>query len=139
MFGREQRVDDGAGVVAFEPTVGGDGAAAGAVAAGVHHDDAVAGGQQKFRLADDADAVVCLAVEEEDPVPVWIFGADFPAVEQHSIRRADVEILAGRPTEGEGSIGFADEVGRKFAADRMEERRAGEPSGHSRQERREEQ
>src|SRR5216683_4204901 len=130
MFRREQRIDDGAGVVAFEPAVSGDGAAAGSVGTSVHYDDAVACAQQKFRLADDADAVVGLAVEEEDPVPVWIFGADFPAVEQHSIRRADVEILAGRPTEGEGSIGFADEVGRKFAADGMQEGGAGEPSGY---------
>jgi hypothetical protein len=54
----EKGVDDGAGVVAFEPAVGGDGAAAGAVGAGVHHDNAVAGAQQEFGLTDESDAVV---------------------------------------------------------------------------------
>ena len=46
-------------------------------------------------MADDADAVVRDAMEEEDPASVGILRADFPAAEKRSIRRANVEILAG--------------------------------------------
>ena len=142
MFGvsvRFESVDDGASVIAFEPAVGGDGTAAGAVGAGVHHDNAVSGAQQEFRLTDDSHAVVRDAVEEEDPIPIGIFRADFPATEKHSIRSANLEILAACPSDGERGICFADEVRSQLAANGMEERRAGEPTGHSRQERWEEQ
>ncbi len=81
-LGSAQRVEDGLGVVAFEPAVGGELAFAGAVGAGVHHDDAVAGAEEKFGLGDDADAVVGDAVEEEDPVAVGMIGADDPAAER---------------------------------------------------------
>ncbi len=138
-FGADQFVDDGAGVVALEPAVGGDRADAGAVSAGVHHDDAVAGAQQEFRLTNDSDAVVRYTVEEEDPIPIGIFRTDFPTLEKRSVRCAHVEILAGCPRDGEGGVGFTDEIGRELAADGMEKCRAGEPSGHGRQERREEQ
>jgi hypothetical protein len=139
MLRQEQRVDDGAGVVALEPAIGGDGAAAGAVRSGVHHDDAVTGSQQKLRLTHDSDAVVGDAVEEEDPTAVGIFRTDFPAAEKRSIRGANVEILAGCPGDGEGGVGFANEAGSQLATNGMEEGRAGEPTRHGRQERREEQ
>jgi hypothetical protein len=45
------------------------------VGTGVHHNDAVAGAEEEFGLADDADAVVGDAVEEEYPVAV---GTNFP-------------------------------------------------------------
>ena len=90
----EVKEEDGAGVSAFEPAVSGDRAAAGAVRSGVHHDDAVAGAQQKLRLADDSDAVVADAVKKQNPAPVGIFGPDFPASKKRSVRRMHVEILA---------------------------------------------
>jgi hypothetical protein len=135
----EKRVDDGACVVAFEPAVSGDGAAAGAVGAGVHHHDAVAGAKQEFGLADDSDAVVGDAMKNENPTPVRVFRADFPAAKYRSIGSLHLEILAGRAGDGKRSVSFADEIGREFAADGMEECRTSEPSGDSRQERGEEQ
>ncbi len=137
MFRRKQGVDDGAGVVAFEPTVGGDGAAAGAVGAGVHHDDTVAGAQQKFGLTDDSNAVVSDAVEDKNPVAVGILRPDFPAAEKRSIRSLDVEVLTGCAGGGEARVGFADEIRRELAADGMKERGSSDPSGYSSQERRE--
>jgi hypothetical protein len=138
-LGEDQRVDDGAGVVAFEPAVGGDGAAAGAVGAGIHHDEAVAGAEQELRVADDADAVVGDAVEEEDPIAVGILRADFPATENCSIGSTNVEILAGGTGDRQGNVGFVDEVGSQLAADGMKECGAGEPSGYRREQRRQEQ
>ena len=138
-FGSEEGVDDGARVIAFEPAVGGDRAAASAVGAGVHHDDAVAGAQQKFRLTDDSDAIVGDAVEDEDPVAVGILGADFPSTKRRSIRGFHVEVFAGCAGGGEGGVGFADKIGRQLAADGMKEGRSSEPSGNGGQERREEQ
>src|SRR5882762_66727 len=84
-------------------------------------------------------AVVSDSVVEQDPVAIGIFRADLPTSEKGSILRGHVEILAACPGDGEGSVGFADEFRSQLAANGMEERRAGEPSGHSRQERREEQ
>ena len=81
----EKSVDDGAGVVALEPAVGGDGAIAGTMGAGVHHDDAVTGAKQKFGMADHADAVVGDAMEEKDPVAVGMIGPDDPAAEEDAI------------------------------------------------------
>src|SRR5258708_4984759 len=130
MFRRKQGVDDGAGVVAFEPAVGGDGAAAGAVGAGVHHDDAVAGAQQEFRLTDDSNAVVGDAVKEEDPTAIGIFRADFPSAEKRSIRSLHVKVLAGCAGGGEGGVSFADEIGRQLAANGVEESGGGDPSGN---------
>src|SRR5713226_3807258 len=129
----EKRVDDGAGVIALEPAIGGDGAPACAVGASVHHDHAVTGAQQKFRLTNDTHAVVGNAVEEEDPVAIGVFRADFPAAEKRSIRRTYVKILASRPSDGEGNVGFADQIRREFAANGMEESRPGKPPGNSRQ------
>src|SRR6266436_2457904 len=139
MLRREQSIDDGAGVVAFEPAIGGDGSAAGTVGAGVHHDHAVAGAQEEFRLADYAHAVVRDAMEDEDPAPIGIFRADFPAAEQGSVRGAHIEILAGRAGGGKGGVGFAKEIGSQLATKWMKEGRSGKPSSDSREERREEQ
>src|SRR5713101_9409343 len=132
MLRREQSIDDGAGVVAFEPAVGGNGAAAGTVGAGVHHDYAVAGPQQEFRLADYAHAVVRDSMEGEDPAPIGIFRAHFPAAEKGSVRGAHIEILARPAGDGEGGVGFANEVGSQLAANRMKEGRSGEPSSNGR-------
>src|SRR5437016_3983632 len=90
-------------------------------------------------MASDSYAVVSDPVEEQDPVAIGIFRADLPTSEKRSILCGHVEILAACPGDGEGSVGFADEVRSQLAANGMEERRAGQPSGHSRQERREEQ
>jgi len=78
-------------------------------------------------------------MEKEYPVPVGIFRAEFSAAEERSVRCPNVEILASCPSHGEGRVGFANEVWSQLAAEGMEERRGREPSGHSRQERREEQ
>jgi hypothetical protein len=50
-----------------------------------------------------------------------------------------VEILARRSGDGEGGVGFANEVWSQLAANGVEERWAGEPSAYGGQERREEQ
>ena len=132
VFARFERVDDGAGVVALEPAISRHGTAAGAVGAGVHHDHAVAGSQQEFRLAQDSDAVVGDTVEEEDPIPIGNFRADFPAQEKRSIGSPNLEIFAGCPNDEEGGLGLANQVGGELAANGMEKRRAGKPSAYSR-------
>ena len=109
------------------------------MAARVHHHHAVAGTKQEFGLADDADAVVGHAVEEQYPGAVWIQGSDLPAAEQDAIRGAHVEFLAVGMREGERGVGFADEVGRQFAADGMKVRRRDQPARHRREERWQEQ
>jgi len=101
---------------------------AGAVGTGVHHHHAIACAEEKFGLGDDADAVVGDAVEEEDPVAVGEVGADFPAVEHDAVGGADVEVCAVAAGVGEGGVGFADEVGSKFAADGVEEARSDQPA-----------
>jgi len=136
---REQRVHDGAGVVAFEPAVGGDRAFAGAVGAGVHHDDAIAGAQEKFGLPDDADAVVGHAMEEQHPGTVGLGRSDLPAAEENAVGGPNVEFLALRAGDGEGSVRFADEIGREFSADGCEEAGRDQPAPDRRQKRREEQ
>jgi hypothetical protein len=132
-------VDDGAGVVAFEPAVGGDGTFAGAVGTGVHHDHTVARAEQEFRLADDADAVVGHAVEKQHPRAVGLGRSDLPAAEKHAVRGANVKVLALRGSDGEGGIGFADEIGGEFSADGMKEPGRDQPTSDRRQKRREEQ
>src|SRR6266478_7283649 len=90
-------------------------------------------------MTNDSYAIVSDPVEEQDPVAVGVFRADLPTSEKHSILCANLEIFAACPGSSEGGIGFADEVRSQLAANGVEERRAGEPSGHSRQERWEEQ
>src|SRR5260370_10325008 len=136
MLRKGQRVEDGGGGVALAQAIGWGGTAAGAVGSGVHHDDGVTGAQEEFRLTNDSDAVVGDAVEENDPTAVGVFRTDFPTSEKRSVLCANVEILARRSGEGEGGVGFANEVGSQHAANGMEERWGGEPSRHGRQERR---
>jgi len=93
---------------------------------------AVAGSQQEFRLAQDSDAVVGDAVEEEDPISIGNFRPDFPAEEKRSIRSANLEIFVGCPRDEEGGLGLANQVGSELAANGMEKRRTGKPSGYSR-------
>jgi hypothetical protein len=121
----EQSVDDGLGVVAFKPSVGGDLAFAGAVGAGVHHNGAVTGAKEKFGLADDPDAVVGNAVEKEHPIAVGMVGADNPASEEDAVGGADVEVFAVAAGMGEGGVGLTDKVGREFAAHGMKKARCG--------------
>ncbi len=111
---------------------------AGAVGAGVHHDDAVAGAKKEFGLADHADAVVGDAVEEEDPVAVGMVGADDPAVEEDAVGSADVEVFAVAAAVREGGVGFADKVGSEFAPDGMEEAWGYQPASDACQDRRQE-
>lgn len=58
-----QGVNNCAGVLSFKPAVGGDFAAAFAVATSVHHDDAIAILEEKFGLAEDANAIIGNAVK----------------------------------------------------------------------------
>src|SRR5271168_2680500 len=95
-FCRNKCVDDGGGVAAFEPAVGGHGAVAGAVGAGVHHHDAVAGAEQQAGLTDAADAIVGDAVEDENPGAVGILWTNFPAAQRDAIWRGHVEVLTLR-------------------------------------------
>ncbi len=138
-LGREQGVDNGAGVVAFEPAVGGNGAFAGPVGAGVHHHDTVSGAKENFRLADDADAVVGNTVKKKNPVAVGIFRHNLPAAQKYPVWCANIEILAVCARNREGSVGLADEVEGELAADGVEECGTGKPSGNGGKERREEQ
>jgi hypothetical protein len=60
-------------------------------------------------------------VEEEDPISIGIFRADFPAAEKRAVLCVNVEILAGCAGDGKGGVGFANEVGSQLAANRVEE------------------
>ena len=133
-----ESVDDSAGIVAFEPAVGGDGTFAGAVGAGVHHDDAIAGEEEDAGVSEDAHAIVGDAVEEDDPVVGIRPAADFPAMKHHAIGGADVEVFAVCADLLEGGVGLLDKVRRKLAADGMDETGSDQPSGHGGEERREE-
>src|SRR6266851_1455804 len=115
-LGGNQSVDDGMGVVAFEPAVGGHGAIAGAMSAGVHQDDAVTGAKKKFGLADDSDAVIGHSVEEKDPAAVRIRRPNKPATEYGAVGSTDVEVYALRAGLCEGGVAFPDEVRRESAA-----------------------
>lgn len=119
----EQSVDDRLGVVAFKPAVGGDLAFAGTVSAGVHHNDAVAGANEEFGLADHADAVVGNAVEEEHPVAVGMIGANNPAAKHDAVGSANVEVFAMAAGVREGGVGLTDQIGGEVAADGMKEAR----------------
>src|SRR5580765_4236730 len=121
-------VDDGTSVVAFEPAVGGDGAFAGAVGAGVHHDHAVTGAEEKFGLADNADAIIGDAVKEQDPASVGMLRTDDPAPKEDAVRSADIEVFALAAGKGERGVGFADEVGGECAPDGMKEAGGDEPA-----------
>jgi hypothetical protein len=137
--GRKHCVNDGSSIIAFEPTIRGDRAFAGAVSASVHHDDAVAGSQKKFGLADDADAVIGDAVKEEDPAAVGLRRGNFPAAEHGTVGGANVEVFAVSAGEGKGGVRFPNEVGSQFAPDGMEVGGADQPAGQSGQKWREEQ
>lgn len=135
--GRNESVDDGAGVVAFEVAVGGDGALARSVSAGVHHENAVSGAQQNARVLDHSNPIIGYTVKDEHPGAVRILGDDFPATEQSSIGRADVKIRASRTDGRKGDVGFANEAGSELPADGVEESRAGKPAANGREQRRE--
>jgi hypothetical protein len=98
------------------------------VGAGVHHDDAVTGAEEKFRLADYADAIIGDAVKKEDPTSVGMLRTDDPTSKENAVRGADIEVFAVAAGKGERGVGFADEVGGKFAANRMKEAGGDEPA-----------
>jgi hypothetical protein len=64
-------------------------------------------------LADHADAVVCYAVVQQDPVAVGVVGADNPAAEEDAVGNADKEVFAVASGVREGGVAFADYVGRE--------------------------
>lgn len=101
--------------------------------------DAVATAKEEFRLADDTDAVVGNAVEEQDPRAIGLGRSDFPAAQENAVGSTNVEVLPEGMRDGEGGAGFANQVGSQLAANGMEESRGDEPAGHSREHRREEQ
>src|SRR6266571_3337979 len=90
-------------------------------------------------MADDADAVVGHAMKEQHPGAIGIRGSDLPAAEEDAVRGTDIEVLAVGVRQGERGIGFANEIGRQFAADRMKVRRRDQPARDRRKERRQEQ
>src|SRR5260370_29081558 len=133
LLGGNQSVDDGARIVVFEPTVGGDGALARAVGADVHHNDAVAGEEKDAGVFENAHAVIRNAVENQYPIAVWVRGADFPSSKQDAVRCANVEIFAMSMDLAECGIGFEDEIGSELPAEGMEKRGPEKPSAHGRQ------
>src|SRR5260370_8848891 len=133
LLGGNQSVDDGARIVVFEPTVGGDGALARAVGADVHHNDAVAGEEKDAGVFENAHAVIRNAVENQYPIAVGVRGTDFPSSKQDAVRCANVKILAMSVDLTERGISFEDEIGSELPADRMEKRGPEKPSAHDRQ------
>src|SRR5215475_12447348 len=110
LFGKLECVDDGTCVFAFEPAVGGDGTAAIAMIARIHHHDAVPVLQKEFGLADNADAVVGDSMKQQDPGAVWICGTDFPATQKNAIRGANGEVFAVAFGMREAGVGFSYEI-----------------------------
>ncbi|GAC1617005.1 MAG: hypothetical protein NVS9B13_03150 [Candidatus Acidiferrum sp.] len=121
MLGGFQGVNDGASIVAFEPAVSGDGSFTGAMGAGVHHDGVVAGAEEEFRLANDADAIVCDAMKEQDPTSVGMSATDFPAAQTHAVGSDNGEVFAVGTDEAKRCVSFPDEVGSQLPANRVEE------------------
>ncbi len=109
-FGSFERVNDGAGVSALEPAVGGDVATAVAVGTRVHHDYRIAVLEEGFGLADDADAIVGNSVKEQHPGAVGIFRAHFPAAQDGAVGSFDDEIVAFAVRVLEAFVGVADKV-----------------------------
>jgi len=109
------------------------------VGASVHHDDTVSGAKKDFRLADGANAIVRDAVKEKDPAAIGVRRTDEPAAEGEAVGSLDREVLALGMGDCEGGVGFANEIGSEFAAERMEIGRADEPAGDGGKQRRKEQ
>src|SRR5690242_9449397 len=109
------------------------------MAACVHHDHTVSGPQEKFGLADDADAIVCHAMKKKDPRAIGIVRSDCPASEVDAVCGAYIEILSVRMRKGEGGLRFANEIGRQFAPNGTEIPRRYKPAGHGGQQWRQEQ
>src|SRR5215813_3919121 len=123
-----QRIDNSAGVLALKPAVCGDFSAAFAVAPRVHHYDVVTILQEKFRLTDNADAIIGNTVKEHDPRAIWIFCAHFPAPENSAIRRANCEIFATAVRVLKAFVRFADQIRRKRTLHGMEKHRPSKPA-----------
>ncbi len=132
MLGSDEGVEDGAGVLAFEPAVGGDGSIALAVGAGIHEDDGVACVQQDLGLIDHADAVIGDAVKRENPVAVGVSGANFPSAQSDAIASGDCEVFEVGAGRLETQIGLMDQVGSEQAALRMKKCGSEKPSTNCR-------
>lgn len=132
MFCGHERVDDGACVAPFEPTLGTHRPFALAMCARVHQGNAITSANKKQRMFKNAYAVVGDAVKQQDPGTVWPRGSDFPAAKQNSIRSANVKRFLVNTDLRKGSIGLLDQVRRKDAPDGMQEGRSDEPAGNDR-------
>jgi hypothetical protein len=104
------------------------------VTAGVHHDDAVAGSEKEFGLADYADAVVGDAMEEQDPIAVGMIGANNPASQETAVACLDVEIFSMPAGMRERGVSFADEVLGKLPTNGVKESWRDEPARNASQE-----
>jgi len=121
MFRGDERVEDGARVVAFEPAVGGHGASTFAVGAGVHQYDIVTGTEEEQRVFEDADAIVGDAVKNKNPRAVGLRSAHLPAAKKNAIGSGHGEGFAKRADLCEGGVGLLDEVGGERASNGMKE------------------
>jgi hypothetical protein len=82
-------------VVAFEETVGGEVASAGAVGARIGEENAEAMSEEEFCVSGHAEAIVAEAVKEDDGVAVAAMGMDRPGTEGDGVWGADGNIFQG--------------------------------------------
>lgn len=94
---RSQKIDPLVNVIAFYEAVGGEGAIAGTVGAGVGEKDGEAVGEEELGVAGHADAVVAETVEKKDGVAVLCARADEPGAECLAVR-------GGEGGVGEGGV-----------------------------------
>jgi len=100
--------------------------------AGVHHHDAVPGQEQYACVLKDTHAIVRHAVIDQNPVPIRACGAHLPAAQEHGVGRAHVERFTVHAYLFKSDVCFANQVRRKLAPDRVQERRSGQPAADSR-------
>lgn len=76
-------------VVALDQAVGGKGAVARTVGAGVGQEHGESVGEEELGISGHAEAVVAEAVEEKDGVSVGVVGMDGPGAEGDVVGRGD--------------------------------------------------
>lgn len=76
-------------VIALEQTVGGDGAAARAVSAGVREKNGEVVSKQELRIAEHAGAVVAKTVQGDHGDVVWFGRCEEPSAELDVVARSD--------------------------------------------------
>lgn len=86
---RIQEVEPLVDVIALEQAVSGERAVAGAVGAGVWHEDVVAVSEQELGIAGHADAVVAETVEEDDGISIGLARMDEPGAEGDGVGSGD--------------------------------------------------